>query len=1027
MIPMKKIIIVLAVIISFTSLVNGQYFGQNKPRYREFDFKVKETPHFDLHYYGKNEDVITSFSQMMELWYALHSTVLNHEIPFKNPFILYNNHAEFQQTNAISGSIGVGTGGVTEGLKNRVVMPLTFSNQQTNQVLGHELVHAFQFNMILGGDSTDIQSLSNLPLWTIEGMAEYMSIGRIDPFTAMWMRNAILNDDVPSLQKMANPKYFPYRYGQAAWSFITGFFGDDQIEPFFMNTAKYGMEYASQASFGLPLKVLNEQWENSLKTYYEPYLKDKKESRIGKTLLSKKNSGSLNVSPAISPNGRYVVFMSERDLFSTDIFLADARNGEILKKLSSLIKDRDLDNYNFLESAGTWSPDSKQFAFVGFSKGKNVLIIKDVESGKTTSSHSIPKLAAFTNPTWSPDGKEIVLTGSTEGQTDLYAYTLKGKKLRQLTDDPYSEVQANFNADGSQLVFSYDKRSFVDGRTNGNWTYDLAIMDYASGSITILDVFHGANNLNPTYDHEDNIYFLSERDGYRNMYRYMASDGQVLMMTDFLTGLSGISRYSPVLTAARSRDRVLFTHYYGNEYIIREASSDELLNESVDPKKIDFSAGTLPAIGMNTTDIVNKKFNEIDDFTLTSEENFKNKKYDAKFKLDAVGGGAGIGVSNGSNFGLNNGVQAAGAIQLLFSDLLGNHQLIGQAALNGTVNDFGGQLFYINRKSQLAWGGGISHTPQAFAIGRNIYLDQIQDSNGNTFDVGVDELSVLRIFNQTATGFVQLPFSPSLRIEAGSSIGNQSFRIDAQRNFFDPITGFFLGQEREKQETGDQIVFNQFYTIQKGLEGQAYVAFVGDKSHFGLTSPLYGERFRLSAEKSFGINNFYAINADYRRYFWTKPVSLAFRMQGYKRFEQEVNALLPVYIGQMGLVRGYDFIFDANGPEEFGDVSFNQLLGSSFGIMSFEVRLPFTGPKQLALIGSKVFFTDLALFFDAGMAFNAFGDIGAEGPNAPELAMSVGTSLRFNLFGAMILEPYWAYPLQTNSRVVFGLNFIPGW
>ena len=72
-------------------------------------------------------------------------------------------------------------------------------------------------------------------------------------------------------------------------------------------------------------------------------------------------------------------------------------------------------------------------------------------------------------------------------------------------------------------------------------------------------------------------------------------------------------------------------------------------------------------------------------------------------------------------------------------------------------------------------------------------------------------------------------------------------------------------------------------------------------------------------------------------------------------------------------------------------------------------------------------FTDIALFFDAGMAFNDFSDIGSDSPNSSKLVMSVGASVRVNLFGAMILEPYWAYPIQKNSRVVFGLNFIPGW
>jgi len=128
----------------------------------------------------------------------------------------------------------------------------------------------------------------------------------------------------------------------------------------------------------------------------------------------------------------------------------------------------------------------------------------------------------------------------------------------------------------------------------------------------------------------------------------------------------------------------------------------------------------------------------------------------------------------------------------------------------------------------------------------------------------------------------------------------------------------------------------------------------------------------------------------------------------------------------MGFVRGYDFVFGTN-PNNIGDgLSADQLIGSKVAMASFEVRTPFTGPKQLALIGSNVLFTDLSLFFDAGVAFNSFDDFNRT-EFQPELAMSIGASLRVNLFGALIIEPYWAYPLQENGRVVFGLNFIPGW
>ena len=62
----------------------------------------------------------------------------------QKPVILYANDADFQQTNVIGGLIGQGTGGVTESLKERVVMPLTGLYAETDHDLGHELVHSFQ-------------------------------------------------------------------------------------------------------------------------------------------------------------------------------------------------------------------------------------------------------------------------------------------------------------------------------------------------------------------------------------------------------------------------------------------------------------------------------------------------------------------------------------------------------------------------------------------------------------------------------------------------------------------------------------------------------------------------------------------------------------------------------------------------------------------------------------------------------------------------------------------------------------------
>ena len=128
-------------------------------------------------------------------------------------------------------------------------------------------------------------------------------------------------------------------------------------------------------------------------------------------------------------------------------------------------------------------------------------------------------------------------------------------------------------------------------------------------------------------------------------------------------------------------------------------------------------------------------------------------------------------------------------------------------------------------------------------------------------------------------------------------------------------------------------------------------------------------------------------------------------------------------------------------------------------IANFEVRLPFTGPEKLSAIKSKFFFSELNFFADAGLAWSAGDKVelktdpsllrvvpvkDASGnqvfdPNSGNPlysnvyskvpAFSLGVSLRVNLFGYFILEPYLAYPVNRTDigKPVFGLGFTPGW
>ena len=175
-------------VIALPAGASAQYFGRNKVQYETFDFRILKTPHFDIHFYPEEGPAVEDAARMAERWYERFARLFQHEFEKPKPIILYADHADFQQTNTLSGRLSEGTGGVTESLKNRVIMPLTGSYADTDHVLGHELVHAFQYNLAESRSGSGIRGLMLLPLWVVEGIAEYLSVGREDALTAMWIR-----------------------------------------------------------------------------------------------------------------------------------------------------------------------------------------------------------------------------------------------------------------------------------------------------------------------------------------------------------------------------------------------------------------------------------------------------------------------------------------------------------------------------------------------------------------------------------------------------------------------------------------------------------------------------------------------------------------------------------------------------------------------------------------------------------------------------------------------------------------------
>ena len=156
---------------------HAQGFGKNKVQYRTFEWSVISSPHFDVYYYKGGDSLALRVLDLAEKANVKLTRDMGHILSKKVPIILYVSHNDFAQTNVTTEFLDEGTGGFTELLKNRVVLPFTGSYEELRHVVVHELVHAFMFDMLYANGVPSFvtpQSVVNVPLWFAEGMAEYL-------------------------------------------------------------------------------------------------------------------------------------------------------------------------------------------------------------------------------------------------------------------------------------------------------------------------------------------------------------------------------------------------------------------------------------------------------------------------------------------------------------------------------------------------------------------------------------------------------------------------------------------------------------------------------------------------------------------------------------------------------------------------------------------------------------------------------------------------------------------------------------
>ncbi|HKV76276.1 MAG TPA: hypothetical protein VJN95_17285 [Gemmatimonadales bacterium] len=1069
----------------------AQYFGQNRVQYGGFDFKIIETEHFEIHYYEETRAAALDAARIAERSYARLSKVLGHQFKARKPIILYASHAAFQQTNALGDSPDESTEGVTDFYRHRMVLPFFGSYAYLEHVIQHEMVHQFQYDIWSRGNPgaglTFLMQL-NPPGWFVEGMAEYLSTGPLDPTTAMWLRDAALEGNLPTIEQLErDPRVFPYRYGQAILTYIGERWGDEVIGTIMRATLAGGggLNGAFRRATGITLNELSDQWRDYVQKKYLPEIANREKARMFSqaVLTEKKSQGSYHLAPGLSPDGTQIAFFSERHWVSFDLYLADAMTGRVEKRLLKSTYSGSYESFQFIQSSVNWSPDGK-FITVAAKRGpRDRILIIDVKHNDVAKEIEVP-LEAVTSPSFSPDGKQLVFTGQAAGFSDLFTVNVDGTGFRRLTDDKYADFEPAWSPDGKTIAFSTDRGPETDFTTLRIGNLRIALYHLDSGTIELLPQMESGKNINPQWAPDgQSLAFASDRNGVSNIYLADLTDHQVYPLTDLYTGVQGITYQSPVLSWATGADKLAFIYYEKGDYDIYAVSNPRALRrpawhppttliardgtpikgapesnppairplaQAADEEPVAPSVGATPApLQAPTRDTTESTsgtlyrtpegFRHADaaptsadsalpppvsiaalmestTVSMPDTSEFLLKPYKVHYSIEYLARPT-LGYTR-DNFG--GGLY--GGSTIVFGDMLGDHNLVFSAYINGRIGESLIEAGYINRAHRLNYSFELSQVPYYNLLANQVVTDQLGNASY------VENVERLIIRGATATGYY--PLSRFQRLEGSLQLANVDDAV--QRTFYpyDPASGALIGDPNR---------------VVVGIENISIaapnLAIVYDNTLNGWVGPVWGHRYRLGITQTLGGWNFTTLNADYRQYFRIAgPLAFAVRGQYFGQIGASASNF-QVFLGRTDLLRG-----NTSGSYQRNECRFAasytpsgicaplyRMVGTQIGIGSAELRFPLL---NAALGFLPVGFPPIegALFYDVGIAWDGASVLkwnrspGDDPLRVRTPSQTLGVSARMNVFGFVILRLDWSVPQERpGMHGLWTLSIGPTW
>ena len=885
----------------------SQSFGKNKITGQRFDWHIHRTEHFDIHYYPSEAKLVPIMAAIAEEAYEQHSEDFEHELRDRTPIILYKSHKDFQETNIILQELHEGIGGFAELFKHRIVIPFTGSLEAFREVIFHELIHIFQYDIIYQKPHARIYSgefLYSAPIWFIEGMADYFAEDN-DAIGEMVVRDASINNRVVPLPQLHNfnqlsSPYVGYKLGQLAVAYLTETYGREKIAEILQGLRQShtkDIDRVFREVLGVELKEFDKAWRQTLRKRYWPLIQDRDLPDLVAKNMTEEARYSHNIKPVWSPSGDLIAYVTANDGF-LEIVLMSAKTGDRIERVTKRFfgeKYEDIrTDFGGFGRGLAWSPDGDKIAFIAKYRAANYFFEVDILTGDLGQYVKLD-YDNVTSPDYDGSGERVVFSALEDGQTDLYVLALATGEVDRLTFDAFNDTHPSWHPITGEIIYSSER-----GLKNR-----LVLLNTTHGTERVL-TDDSYNAISPIWGPDgESILFCSDQQGIYDIHRLeivepgsateVADSGEApesvteaegafsddangggealaaaqeqesvepigsrpldVVLTRLTTMMTGC--FNPSL--APDGKHLLFSSYQNAKYDVYRMEVSKARIERISVSKMGDPTVILMAEPPDNYRVAKRKYS-------TS----------SSFALDAI--------FPDFSFGADGILRST--VQVIGSDMLGNHR-VGVTVMS--------QSSYL-APDFMAQYGFLTHR----------------------MDVGA---SIYNYHEYHITGGIQSPRGILQRITGLGVYANYPFnryrRLDFQLSMYTKPFSYNY-QTRDALDPYDD----------RGFLATGAIAFVGDTTMWREWAPYSGARYRLQLEQSFpalgsdlSLTNVFL---DARRYFGLgRRVTIAGRLLLGGSFGGDRSYF---YLGGIDTLRGYDY---------------EELVGTRIGLLNLELRVPF--------------------------------------------------------------------------------------